>query len=278
MQPHYPPPQVAAPPPPRKDNTAGVVIGSLVGFALIIGAAAVGGVYWARGRVGPSVTGPGITAGPSPSPFRDPSMPVPTEPTAKTFAPAPTIGFAGDLEWVRPVEAADMSKVDIADLCGQARPIAERLQPGAQLVDIVAFEITNGLADLTGASRVLCEFEFAGTDPTQPPGKDSVEYKIDVQAKGGTLTGRRMKWPASRLKHFDGALEFPTCSSQKMWTVATSSGVPGNAVATIHFYGNKAFSPKSPHVWSVRVDGHDEYRREIDGKTCAMVKNWGTRK
>ncbi|MFO0589489.1 MAG: hypothetical protein U0441_18270 [Polyangiaceae bacterium] len=275
MQPPYPPPQVAAPLPPKKDNTAGAVIGCLVGFALIIGAAAVGGVYWARGRVGPGVTVPsgGNTTWTSP-PFRDPSMPIPVPP-AKTYAPEPSIGFAGDLEWVRPVEAADMSHVDIADLCSQARPIAEKLQPGAQFVNIVSFDITSGVADLKGASRVLCEFEFAGTDPTQPPGKDSVEYKIDVEAKAGVLTGRRRKWPASTLKHFGGAIEFPTCSSAKMWATAVSSGVPANAVATIHFYNNKVFSPKSPAVWSVRVDGHDEYRREIDGKTCAMVKNWG---
>jgi hypothetical protein len=266
-----------------------------VGFAILTGAAAIGGVLWVRGRVGPpapapsrqlgDTDGPAVPLGRGPAekpatPAEKPATPAekpatPLPPPAKTFAPEPSVGFAGDLEWTRPVETADMTKVDIGDLFAQARPIADKLQPGAQLVNIVAFDITGGVADLTGESRVMYEFEFAGTDPSQPPGKDSVEFRVDVEAKAGALTGRRMKWPASHLKHFGGAIEPPKCSSATMWATATGSGVPSNAVATIHFYQNRAFSPQAPFVWSVRVEGHDEYRREIDGKTCAMVKNWG---
>jgi hypothetical protein len=198
------------------------------------------------------------------------------KPAPPAYPPAPTVGFAGDLEWKQPVEAADLARVDIAGMYAQARHVAERLQQGAQFVGLVAFEIRGGVANMAGESRVMYHFEFKGTDPSKPPGKDAIEYRIDVEAQQGVLTGSRRAWSASRLGHH-GALEAPACNSAKMWQVAMGSGVPSNAVATIHFYDNTPFSPKSPAVWSVRVEGHDEHRREIDGKTCAVVKNWGTK-
>jgi hypothetical protein len=237
----------------------------------------------AKSALHPELTDPGAplpdlhpTALPASSAAPAASTSAPPPPVTDPAPPAdePHIGFAGGLEWERPVEAADMTSVDIGALFAQARVIAEKLQQGAQFTGLVAFDATNGKADLTGNARVVYSFEFVGQDPNQPPGKDTIERAIDVTAQRGKLKGNRRDWPASRLKHFGGAVEPPKCTSAEMWAVAVKSGVPGNAVSTIHYYDDTAFKPGGPWVWSVRVAGHDEHRREIDGKTCTMVKNW----
>lgn len=213
----------------------------------------------------------------------DPVLPAPSATASATAsattsataqADEPYFRFPGTLEWERPVEAADMTAVDLAALVPQARTIAEKLQPGAQFTGIVAFDVTRGMADLTGAGRVLYELEYVGQDPEAPPEKDTIERTITVTAQGGKLVGRRRNIPAATLKHAGGAVEPPTCTSAAAWAVAVKSGVPDTAVATIHYEDHTPFKPGGPWVWSIRVAGHDEHRREIDGKTCAMVKNW----
>lgn len=220
----------------------------------------------------PSVAAPPPTQepGPTPQPASSTAAPTPrAEPAAE-----PRVGFAGSLEWERPVEAADLTAVDVGALFVQARVVAEKLQPGAQFTGIVAFETTRGKVDLTGEARVVYKFEFVGLDPNQPPGKDSIERAIDVTAQRRVLRGSRRDWPASQLKAFGGPMDPPTCTSADAWATGTNSGVPDNAVATLHYYDSTPFKPGGPWVWSIRVDGHDEHRREIDGKTCALLRNW----
>ena len=51
-----------------------------------------------------------------------------------------------------------------------------------------------------------------------------------------------------------------------------ASGVPANAVLKYDFYNYRAFAPSSPFVWDLRVDGHEELERRLDGTTCAVVE------
>jgi len=198
-------------------------------------------------------------------------------PASATAEPAsePAPGAGGDLAWEQSIDAGDMTAVDVGALFSQARVVAEKLQTGAQLTGITAFEMVRGTADLTGEVRVLYKFEHAGQDPSQPPGKDTVERAIDVTAQHGKLRGVRRVWPATQLNRFGGPLKPPACTSRRAWEAATNSGVPDDAVAMLHYYDNTPFEAGGPWVWSVRVSGHDDYRREIDGQTCALVKSWG---
>jgi hypothetical protein len=98
-----------------------------------------------------------------------------------------------------------------------------------------------------------------------------------VLAKSGGLTvSHSPGWPVTErdLKgrgFLDGTLDTPRCTSDRMWKTAVANGVPANSIADIHLYNNGVFTPKSPLVWSVRVDGHDELRREVDAHTCALA-------
>ena len=209
----------------------------------------------------------------SPQPKHTTKKPEPEpEPTA-TPAPEPTVGFNGDLGLTVPVRATDLTTLDLVTLYGEARAVALRLQPGAKFMSLVAFDLTDGVIDLTSEMRAVFTFEFVGTIEGAPPGKDVVQRTIRINAEHGKLVGTRSEHGVTTLKLNGGKfLHDPTCTSKAAWAAAVKSGVPKDAVVTLHFYDNRAFSPASPDVWSFRVNGHDEYRREVDGKTCAIVK------
>jgi len=174
------------------------------------------------------------------------------------------------------VEVADPEHVDVLEVYPQARALALRLQPEARLVSIIAFQVRRGTVDLTRDGRVSVEFDFKGLDAAKPPGEDKVERKVTVEIKGNRAAAR-MRPSATRLEDhgfLSGALPDPMCTTKKAWSTAVASGVPDDAVGTMHYYNNRTFSPASPAVWSLRVDGHDELRREIDGRTGALVKRW----
>lgn len=283
----------------KPDRVAITIVGCFAVFALVVLGGAIGVLRWARGRTSSpgSEPTPVMTAPPSatvapqvpstpPEPPPEPSaVEAPTTWTTPPLASdepksppssEPHVGFSGDLEWEVPIEAADMTAVDVGELYAQARTVAVRLQSDAKFTGITAFETTHGKADLSGEGRVLYKFESVTLDPTQPAGKDSVERAIDVTAQRGKLRGARRNWPASKLEHFGGALQPPVCTGSQVWAVAVKSGVPEDAVAMLLYYDDTPFRAGGPWVWSVRVAGHDELRREIDGQTCAMVKSWGS--
>jgi len=170
------------------------------------------------------------------------------------------------------VQAADPRKVDIADVVRQARAVAVAQEPHVdRLSSVVASNVNGGLLDTTQQPAASISFSFRYTDPTKPPGqKDVVQGSVAVQVANGGLVPTRMD-----AFYREPALGDPKCASRDAWAAAVKSGVPDNAVATFHLYDNTPFSPKSPTVWSIRVEGHDEYRREIDAMSCAVVKNWG---
>lgn len=169
-----------------------------------------------------------------------------------------------------PATATGPRMVDGAELIRKAHALAVAETPDPKLSSAVFFNVVGGLVDTTTSNAGSVDFDYRTTDPNAPPGKDVADVRLLVHVGNGTMTTMKVSWSAANL---DRILQVPTCSSQSAWNAAVQSGVPANAVSTIHVYYNGAFSPKSPTVWSIRVDGHDEYRREIDARTCAMVKN-----
>ncbi len=258
------PPLAAARPPPSGGCIVIVVV--LLVLAVPIVGGAVVSIVWLRAR---SSTRSSTTAPtpPKPSP-PSPPEPSPPEPhaTGLPIAPAPPSA---------PTAAAAVG-AEIASLISQATTEARKVQERAVLTAVVAFKTKDGLADTSGESYVAMTFEYLYTDPTKPPGADKVSGMISVMARGGAFSvSHSPGWPVFErdLKpgFLRGALEVPRCTSDRMWKTAVSSGVPANAIADIHLYNNDTFTPKSPLVWSVRVDGHDELRREIDAHTCALA-------
>lgn len=195
-----------------------------------------------------------------------------TRTTTVTIPGMPAIPVVPTATVANKVDAPDPRKVDIAEVVRQAHALAVAQEPHVdKLSSVVAFNVTGGMLDTTQQNAASIDFSFRYTDPTKPPGqKDVVEGSVSVHVTGGGMNPRTQS-----AFYRDKALADPKCSSRDAWATAVKSGVPENAVTTFHLYDNSPFSPKSPTVWSIRVDGHDEYRREIDATNCALVKSWG---
>jgi hypothetical protein len=178
----------------------------------------------------------------------------------------------GAVPTVTPAPPLGPRMVDAAELVKKARALALAESPDPVMSSAVFFNVQGGLVDTQGDNAGSIDFDFQRRDPSAPPGRDVSNARFMVHVAKGNMTASRMGWGAPDR---DRKLDVPACPSLAAWGAAVQSGVPQNAVATLHLYYNGAFTPKSPTVWSVRVDGHDEYRREIDARTCQVVKNWG---
>jgi hypothetical protein len=167
--------------------------------------------------------------------------------------------------------ASDLHHMDLADVIRQARTAALAMDSHARLTMAVAHETADGLLDATTDNPADVTYAYRYEDRSKPPGKDLVAGEITFAVYGGEF--RVVQVPSAAVTE-SSFLEEPKCSSASAWQTAVKSGVPSNAHASIILYDNRVFSPKSPVVWSVRVEGHDEDRREIDAMTCVLVKSW----
>ncbi len=168
------------------------------------------------------------------------------------------------------IDAADKKHVDLTDLIRQARAVALKANPRAVLTTAVIQKTVGGLVDTTGDNTADLGFSWSYHDTTKPAGADLVQGHMTFAVYGGSF--RTVTMPNAM--GMEKAIPDPACTSQKAWAAGVASGVPSNAIGQMHLYDNSSFSPKSPIVWSIRVEGHDELRREIDAKDCHLVKSW----
>jgi hypothetical protein len=81
---------------------------------------------------------------------------------------------------------------------------------------------------------------------------------------------------ASAFRRGRTATATPNCRGAAAWKTAVDSGVPADAIAKLYFDRDHPIRGEATHIeWSFRVEGHDEYRREIDATTCALRRAWG---
>ncbi len=155
-----------------------------------------------------------------------------------------------------------LDRVELGDLLKQTQAIALARQPNAKLTSLVGTETRAGLVDATRANAATVMFEYKFADASKPAGKDVVQGRLLlVVGSGRVLTIEQPSYSAT-----SEVLEAPKCASTSAWASAVQSGVPSDAVAKFLLYDQ---------AWSIRVEGHDEYRREIDAQTCKVVKSWG---
>lgn len=170
------------------------------------------------------------------------------------------------------IQATDLAHVDPAALLPQARRIAIRIDEHATLTSIFTRTgVRGGTVDLTGDGRVTYEFEWLYLDKSRPPGDDKVENGLWITAEHGLFSVMELHH-ASALSR-PKALRSepgpdPRCSGRDAWKAAAGNGVPENAVASLRYA--PAFLG-GPYVWDLRVEGHDDLRRYLDGATCAIV-------
>jgi hypothetical protein len=179
-----------------------------------------------------------------------------------------------------PFKAADPAHVDAQEIAPQARALAVRVEPHAVLMRFAIYPAVNGATmDLRPRSTnpsgepapsLLFTFEYLYFDKTRPPGQDKVQGEILIRAQGMVF----------KIQRSDRALSLsrpkppppgpdPRCSARDAWRAAVKSGMPADAVASVSYEQEWPPGLDLPYVWSFRVDGHPELRREIDGMTCA---------
>ncbi|HEY4119126.1 MAG TPA: hypothetical protein VGM56_14770 [Byssovorax sp.] len=206
----------------------------------------------------------------------DPSDNGPAKPTA------PSHDWHESRTWTRPFHVKDRRHADVTELIPDAVALAHELQPGAKLYGVDAFQLHNGTMDIDGEHQASFEFEFGGKDPSQPPGKDKIEVVIRMRVGDKELIADASPHGAMHLDSdfFGRELDArPGCTAVKAFEAAVATGVPGNAIGRLiyedaaHNSGGKT-DTRAKGEWSLRVDGHDEYRREIDANTCEITKNW----
>lgn len=163
------------------------------------------------------------------------------------------------------VSAPDLTKVDGLELLKQARSAAQQMNAHAVLSSMHFPKVVGGTIDVAGGALAYFTFGYKYRDKTKPPGEDTVKGSISVSLRKGAFTVISSHGSERRLDE-------PACNTKDMWASAIKSGVPANAVATVHYY-QRGWRNKAG-IWSVRVDGHSEYRRDIDGKTCALRRKY----
>jgi hypothetical protein len=269
----------------RSNRSAAIVVAVLLG-ALLLGAVVVIAVSWhylasrpgARPTVASSAPGGAEPALPAASPAVRSAKPAP--PRAKR--PALAAGAEGEEHrWPLPPEI-DRTKVEPLSLFEPARRLARSFDPRAELAPgfpfVVYFPVRRGAVDVT-ASDVMhfMHFNYAWSylDASKPPGEDLVRGAVSVRYVEGALVARKTSSMGDEPSN--EVLPDPTCPAARAWQAAVASGVPETAVAKLLYYDATPFGPGGPYVWSFRVDGHDELRREIDAQTCVLVKSWAQR-
>ena len=207
----------------------------------------------------------------------------PTPDNGPAKATAPSHDPHADRTWTRPFHVKDRRHADVTELIPDAVALAHELQPGAKLYGVDASpQLHNGTMDLDGEHQASFEFEFGGKDPTQPPGKDKIEVVIRMRVGDKELIADASPHGAMHLDSdfFGRELDArPGCTAVKAFEACVASGVPANAIGRLiyedaaHNSGGKT-DTRAKGEWSLRVDGHDEYRRELDANTCEITKNW----
>lgn len=169
----------------------------------------------------------------------------------------------------------DPAHVDPGELVAQARTLALRADPHAVLISINIYPaITGGAVDVRpDSSWGYYSFEYSYFDKSRPVGQDKIEGTIAVSGIGRRFrVGKTNIATRSHLPGFDPAgAPDPRCSMRKAWQAAVQSGVPGDAVAFLTYTAGSPRFSGPPFAWSVRIDGHPELRRAVDGSTCAVI-------
>jgi hypothetical protein len=202
----------------------------------------------------------------------------PAEPAVPS--PSPEVPASAPSATEPPPPFPDMAHVDPADIYPQAKRMALAINGHAELEKSILAIVQNGgttggTVDLTGDQFISYDFDYSYLDPSAPPGKDLVQGRIGVTANQRGLHVFPGETPAGPFPPFVSGPRDPKCSVREAWKTAVATGVPADATASLRYSDNSAFDPRTSFVWSFTVAGHGEYRREIDGRTCALVKSWG---
>jgi hypothetical protein len=152
--------------------------------------------------------------------------------------------------------------------------LALRSDPHAALIRIITTgSLDGGTLNLldAGEDSIRYMFAFLNDDKGQPPDPDKQDCVLWVTA----WNGRFSVMTSSHTAHLSGPKPYapvpdPHCPLRTAWQKVVASGVPANSIATAEYSAPRLVGKGWPVLWTVRVDGHDEYERKIDDRTCEL--------
>lgn len=169
---------------------------------------------------------------------------------------------------------ADPRQVDVADVLGQTRSLARRLEPDAALTSIESAGLAvEGKYDLTTGS-LSTHFEYRCLDATKPPGQDKRSGQVFVFVRDGRVRAERLPGAAVLLEIYP-PLEDRPCRTADAWRAVVVSGVPKEAQASF-LYSQPVVTADDGSVWMVAIPGHPEYQRNVDARTCNRLTQGNT--
>ena len=245
------PPPISAPPatPPPTTAPARSSAKLALGVALLAGGVALG-LAIALLVVAPRGASPSRSSGTSPG-------------------PVPSSGWASLTE---PLQAPDPSAVDPLAVVPQARTLARRLVPTELTLGcgfpIVARFVDHGRVDLRPGGRAgSVTVTFVAVRSTQAHA--GIDTTVSVTATDGELNATRMQTYSSCDEKLR-PLPMPSCPVVRAWSTVVASGVPSDMLATVT-YSLFAGDPRSLPAWSFDFPHHNEYWRDVDPQTCALL-------
>ncbi|MBM4358396.1 MAG: hypothetical protein FJ096_09840 [Deltaproteobacteria bacterium] len=165
--------------------------------------------------------------------------------------------------------------VDAADVIEAAVAEARKSYPDATFVGANFHDVRGGMIDINAQNAGSARFAYRRVDASKPAGKDVEAGSFHIMVKEGQYSVWALHTGHGATLQ-DSGLALPKCRGAAAWKTAVESGVPADAHAKLHL--DVAMSSRGTDAkageWSFRVDGHDDYRREIDAQTCALRRSW----
>ncbi|HTQ05231.1 MAG TPA: hypothetical protein VMI54_15310 [Polyangiaceae bacterium] len=231
-----PPPQIPYQPiayPPVKPNYVGLFVS--LGVTALVVLISVGATFWQAWSTSGKTITPGAAVAVA---------------TAGIHVPEGTELVA--------INAPNMKALDPTSLVQQAAAAVRQRDSQCELTYAYIGEFSGPGLDATGSASLL-NFTCHSVDKTKPPGQDVSDNQWDVRVLQGHLTLEKSAFGT----HKTPPWREPACPFSQAWAAAVASGLPGNALATVYY---------EKDAWSLRVNGHTELDRLVNGATCKVVR------
>jgi serine/threonine-protein kinase len=154
-----------------------------------------------------------------------------------------------------PLPAGDPSAVDPVAIYPEVEELARGLHPDAALAAIDAEKhVRAGRVDLVAGGSIHYTFEFGAKG-------DASGGVVQVEVTRHGIAGSRFPFLIT-----GKPVPPPGCTAEAVWKAAVDSGLHADTRPELH-YGQEP----GRATWVVSVARRPELRREIDGRTCALV-------
>lgn len=193
-------------------------------------------------------------------------------PSPSALPPLPTALMLPPAEGKEALGLADPSRADPLQLSAKARELAQRVEPTAVLVALVANPVSRGtvnLGTLGGYVQWTFEWKTKAAKGAKTKGKEgSVVISASASGIGAADPGpAALALTAAESLGIEAGLADPKCQLVDGWGRLRAAGLPDDTAATVRLTAD-AGTGKAMYI--VSVDGRPELTRRLDAITCDL--------